>query len=366
MNILVASDKFKGSLTAVEACAAVEAGLRDAFPGRFTIQTLPVADGGDGLSQTLTDAKGGVRKTCRVRDALGETTEAGYGWLDDGRIAVIEMAEASGLAQLGSREKDPWRASTFGTGELILDAIRQGAEEIILGIGGSATNDGGSGMAQALGFRFLDGEGKEIHDIPLQLSEARTIEPPSDRQWPKILVACDVENPLLGQDGCTRVYGPQKGILEQDIAKHEARLEHLVSLLGDEAKQAATLRGSGAAGGLGFGGMLFLHGELVPGFALVSGLLDLESHITRADLVITGEGRIDRQTGQGKAPAGVARLAKANGKPVYAFCGILEEGAGEQFDECTGIRDPGLSMEENMNEAPRLLREAAEKFAASI
>lgn len=366
MNILVASDKFKGSLTAVEACAAIEAGLRDASPNRFTILTLPVADGGDGLSHTLTNAKGGLWKTCRVQDALGEATGAGYGWLDNGRIAVIEMAEASGLAQLSSRKPDPWRASTYGTGELILDAINQGAEEIILGIGGSATNDGGSGMAQALGFRFLDGEGNEIHDIPLRLPEAKTIEPPSDLRLPGILVACDVENPLLGLDGCTAVYGPQKGILEHDIPGHEARLEHLVSLLGDQAREAATLPGSGAAGGLGFGGMIFLHGKLVPGFTLVSELLDLESHIARADLVITGEGKIDRQTDQGKAPAGVARLAKAFEKPVYAFCGIREEGAGGQFEESIEIRDPDLSMEENMNDAARLLRGAAKKFAESI
>ncbi|MCG8599532.1 MAG: glycerate kinase [Verrucomicrobiales bacterium] len=369
MNILVASDKFKGSLTATEACRAIRTGLEEGCANWDTppqIHTLPVADGGDGIAGTLTVAQSGTWRSCSVHDALGSPVEAGYGIVDNGNTAVIEMAEASGLALLGDRKKAPWSASTFGTGELVLDAVRRGVRQIILGIGGSATNDGGAGMALALGWKFLDASGEKVSDIPDGLPRVATILPPEKPVTSEVLVACDVENPLLGPEGCTRIYGPQKGIKSDEFEIHEARLQHLVKLLGNDAARSASQPGSGAAGGLGFGAAIFLNATLRPGFDLVAGQLDLESHISRADLVITGEGRLDAQTESGKAPAGVARLSREHSKEVYAFCGSKEEGAGRGFAGVFEIRNPDKTLAENMASAAALLQASAKEFATGL
>ena len=366
MNILVASDKFKGSLTAAEACEAIQLGLEEGFSkwdNPPQIRSIPVADGGDGIARTLTDAQAGTWHSCSVHDALGASIEAGYGIVDHGTTAVIEMAEASGLARLEDRGKAPWTASTYGTGELLQDTINQGVKQIILGIGGSATNDGGAGMAQALGWRFLDEKEKEIAEIPSGLPRAVIVTPPVDHDLPEVLVACDVENQLLGPEGCTRIYGPQKGIESSDFERHEARLQHLVDLLGEDATDAAAQPGSGAAGGLGFGAQVFLGAKLRPGFELVASQLDLESHVAWANLVITGEGRLDAQTDSGKAPAGVLHLCREQGKPVYAFCGSKETGAGAGFVEAIEIQDSKLSLEVNMAMAAVLLQSRALNFA---
>ncbi len=240
MKILIASDKFKGSLTAAEACSAIEKGL--AAPGR-TINIVPVADGGDGMATSLTAALQGEWKTETVRGPLGSFVEAGYGIVNNGSTAVIEMAEASGLALLGGEiRKDPWRATTFGTGELMAAANRRGVDQIILGIGGSASNDGGTGMAEALGFRFLDSRGEQVNSIPANLERVKEIrEPDGLDRFPRVTVACDVVNLLRGENGCTRIYGPQKGIESDDFSKHESRLDHLVSLLGDPGNSAALI-----------------------------------------------------------------------------------------------------------------------------
>lgn len=368
MHILIASDKFKGSLSAPEACRAIEAGLREQLPEEtHTIEMLPVADGGDGMARALTEAANGEWRTTTVTDPLGEPIEAGYGWLEEERTAVIEMAEASGLALLGERTNDPWSASTSGTGELIAKAMEDGAESILLGIGGSATNDGGTGMAHALGFRFLDRTGTELDDLPAQLDGAITILPPDQPDFPEIIVACDVQNPLLGAEGCTRVYGPQKGIDEADFSRHESRLTQLVLVLGELGETASQLSGAGAAGGLGFGCLAFLRARLEPGFTLVADYLGLPAAIARADLVITGEGKLDAQSLQGKAPCGVAELAREAGKPVVAFCGAKEEGAvRSEFDDIIEIAQPDWPVERNMAEAARLLGQAASRFAAGL
>ena len=366
MNILVASDKFKGSLTAAEACEAIRAGLASGFESRNEapqIRTLPVADGGDGIAQTLTDALSGEWSTCIVHNALGDRTEAGYGLINDGRVAVIEMAEASGLAQLGNRKKDPWSASTYGTGELIQNATEQGAEKVILGIGGSATIDGGSGMARALGWKFLDFDGTELTNIPATLPDTATIIAPDNPNLPEVIVACDIENPLLGGEDCTRNYGPQKGVEVADFKKFEARIRHLINLLDGDAKSAATEPGSGAAGGLGFGARVFLGATLQSGFDLVADQIQLKEQIEWADVVITGEGRLDAQTDSGKAPAGVLRLCRELEKPAYAFCGSKETGAGSGFVEAMEIQDPELSLEFNMARAAALLEVRALNFA---
>lgn len=361
MKILIASDKFKGSLTALEACRAIEEGLKN---GNHETRCVPVADGGDGMAGTLTDALGGEWREVEVSGPLGALVQAGYGIIENGKTTVIEMAEASGLALLGESVKDPWSASTYGTGQLIADAIAQGAKKVILGIGGSATNDGGSGMALALGYRFLDAEGNEVCAVPANLESVVRIEHPSSPDFPEVTVACDVVNPLLGPDGCTRIYGPQKGILPSDFEKHEARLEHLSSYFGDIGTHSAQIPGSGAAGGLGFGSLVFLNARLVPGFDLVSNILNLEEQVRWADIVITGEGKIDAQSLEGKAPAGVASLAKKHGKKVLGFCGLRGDGdLGACFDRIYEIEKGDRSVEESMRDGAELLKLTVEKVS---
>lgn len=347
MIVLIACDKFKGSLTAGEACDAIRTGLLSTVSASpCEIRTLPVADGGDGIARTLTEALSGEWVTAPVSNALGEPVTAGYGLLDRGQSAVIEMAEASGLARLRGRQ-DPWQANTFGTGELVRDAMAAGVRKVILGIGGSASNDGGTGLARALGWKFRDARGREITDLPRSLSQVAEIVPPQPRELPEVVVACDVVNPLLGPDGATRIYGPQKGILENDFAKHESGLSHLVTLL--RAGKAAATPGAGAAGGLGFGCLVFLGATLTPGFDLVSKILDLENAVAAADLVITGEGKLDLQSLEGKAPYGVANLARKHGKRLVTFCGVKgDEGLESQFGEIIEIRNPAESTADNI------------------
>ncbi|MBP82960.1 MAG: glycerate kinase [Verrucomicrobiales bacterium] len=368
MKILIACDKFKGSLTAPEACSAVAAGLVETLGDNANeIQLLPIADGGDGMARALTAAGNGKWVTCQVKNALGEKTEAGYGMIKASKVAVIEMAEASGLARMESRDLDPWVASTFGTGELILDAARRGVEEIVLGIGGSATNDGGSGMAEALGFRFLNSQGEPIDSLPADLEKAVRIVTPSSLNLPKITVACDVTNPLLGKSGCTTIYGQQKGIKPSDFARHEKRLLHLVRICGKRGSSSTDQPGAGAAGGLGFGSLVFLNAQLVAGFELVAEVLDLEKSVRWADLVITGEGKLDHQSLNGKAPHGIVQLARRNGISTTTFCGLLEDRALEkEFGPICEIRDPNLSIEVNMTIGAKRLREASSKFACSL
>ncbi len=359
MNVLIAADKFKGSLTAKEACEAIAQGIDH---GDVSIRSVPVADGGDGLARTITDALDGEWRTLTVTGPLGNPVEAGYGIVAEGRRAIIEMAEASGLCRLPDAKKmEPWKATTFGTGELIQDALNHGISEITLGLGGSATNDGGTGMASALGFQFLSQSGAVL-EVPDHLSEVATIREPKSSLPANFTIACDVDNPLLGPEGCTRIYGPQKGIYPEELHQHENRLEHLVALLGDSGKTAAATSGAGAAGGLGFGSLVFLKGKLVPGFDLVADILNLEEHIAWADLVITGEGKIDSQSLHGKAPAGVAQIASIASKPVIAFCGIDEtnhKDASSLFRSIVEIDSADLPVEEAMANAAALLAKTA-------
>ena len=354
MRILLAPDKFKGCMSAEEVCAVLEPVLRK----RGEVVVRPISDGGEGFTATMQAALGGVWKSVKVRGPLGVAVEAGYARC--GATAVLEMAHASGLNLVPPASRDPWRASTFGTGELILAAANHGAEEILVGIGGSATNDGGVGMALALGFQFLDAGGREIMELPHRLMDVRRILPPP-QNLPPVRVACDVENPLLGMDGCTRIYGPQKGITAEDFSRHEGRLGHLASLLG-----VLPEAGSGAAGGLGYGLVAFARAQLESGFSLVARTLGLEALVKDCDLVITGEGSLDASSLAGKAPAALARLARAHRKPIVALCGRVEESALPQlrrwFSQILPITPPSLSFEEAVARAPSLLAAAAERI----
>lgn len=366
MKILIAPDKFKGSLTAGEAAEAITRGLGD-LAG--SCSSLPIADGGEGLTEALRTALGGEAIRISTRDPLMRPAEVNYAIVENGDTAVIEMSAASGLWRLAEDERDPARATTFGTGEALLDAAGRGVSRVILGIGGSATNDAGSGVACALGFRFLAGDGGEIRDLPARLTEVERIEPPESRQLPKIITACDVDNPLLGESGATRVYGPQKGISPDELELHEHRLEHLADLVArDLGVDPRDEPGAGAAGGLGFGMIAFCGAELRPGFDLVAELLDLEARIAAADLVITGEGSLDAQTLHGKGPHGVARLAKKHGKPVVAFCGASDGSPRltEDFDRVEVIRPEGLPLAESIARGRQLLEEAAARLVPWI
>lgn len=362
---LIASDKFKGSISGEDACAAIERGILAADPTAQCTR-LPIADGGEGMAETLTAALGGsMIEGVPCTDALGRPITGSYGLA--GTVAVIEMAEASGMWRIASDERDPWRASTFGTGELMRDAIARGAETIYLGLGGSATNDGGVGMGLALGVKFLDADGDAVTDLPADLEKVKLIELLPD--FPDLIVACDVTNPLLGPNGCSSIYGPQKGVTDETFPAHEARLDHLVELLNGHdglGANPAKTPGSGAAGGLGFGALVFGGGELKPGFDLIAHATGLDAAVQEADVVVTGEGKLDSQTLSGKGPAGVAAMATAAGKKVVAFGGMIEEDARAElegvFGEVCGIRPEHVPVDECIANGARYLEAAAKEW----
>ena len=352
MKIVVAPDKFKGSLSAVDAAAAISRGLSKGYLDAEIVE-IPIADGGEGTMELISSALDAEAVDVRVTDPLGEPITARYGLA--GRRAIIEMSAASGLQLAPAERRDPWLAETFGTGLMIEDALGRGAEEIIVGIGGSATNDGGTGMARALGFEFhLDGKGRlaEIEAPP---------ELPGDLA--RFVAACDVANPLLGPDGCTRVYGSQKGIVPEDFTRHEERLARLAEVVRQDvaAEISPDTPGAGAAGGLGFGLMAFCGAKLRSGFDLVAEVTGLEQEIATADLVVTGEGSMDAQTLMGKGPMGVADLARGAGKQVVAVCGIVRDEAAllERFDEVISLESLAAGAEDSMARAAELLESAA-------
>ncbi|WP_329137887.1 glycerate kinase [Streptomyces sp. NBC_01476] len=324
--MLIAADKFKGSLTAVEVAAHVEAGLRTVVPG-VTVESLPVADGGDGTVDAAV-AAGYERRTVRVTGPLGEPVEAAYALR--GTTAVVEMAEASGLRHLPPGVFAPLAATTYGTGELLRAALDAGARTIVLGVGGSATNDGGAGMLNALGARLLDAQGVPVAPgggplATLVTADLTDLDPRLAET--SVVLASDVDNPLLGAKGAAAVYGPQKGASPQDVATLDAALgiyvEALTAAVGPAAAAAAQAPGAGAAGGIGYGALVGLGAVFRAGIDVMLDVLGFEDALTRADLVITGEGSLDEQTLHGKAPAGVAQAARARGIDVVAVCGRL-------------------------------------------
>jgi glycerate 2-kinase len=369
VRILIAPDKFKGALSARDVGEAIAAGLREILHDA-KIDIVPMADGGEGTAEVISHALGGSWVQCKAHDPLDREIEARYGWVDNRKLAVMEMSEAAGMRRLASNELDPIRATTFGVGEIISDAVKHGAEEIIIGLGGSATNDGGFGMARALGFCFLGNDGRKLEcNMHSSLEELARIEKPHDLKLPKIIAAVDVRNPLLGENGATRVFGPQKGVTPDQVDKFERALTQLADVV---AKQFGfdyrNESGAGAAGGLGFGLMSFCGAKIQPGFNVVAESVGLEAKITDVDLVITGEGSLDRQTLEGKTPAGVANLARKAGKRVFAFVGRATEDrqVRELFDGVYANARAGMSEEENMKRAAELLRDNARQLAKDL
>jgi glycerate kinase len=358
MKVLVACDKFKGSLSATEACEAIARGLWEAAPGTEVDQT-PIADGGEGFTQAVHDALGGKWVTCNALDAIGRPCDSRY--LVVGDTAIMEMAEASGLEMIEKSERDPLCSNTAGTGIMMRHAIENhSVKRIVMGIGGSATNDAGAGMAVELGANFYDDKGEPLMPVPAELARAVKFDGTGLIEMPAILVASDVRNPLLGKNGATAIYGPQKGV--EDIPAMEAILKNLMEVTGGQS--IAEREGAGAAGGLGFGLMHFCGASLVNGFEWLAQELKLEQRISEVDLVITGEGSLDAQTAEGKGPAGVALMARAAGKPVVAMAGRIEDGAESMFDRYYALANLGLPLEQCIARGAVLLRNVAKEEAS--
>jgi len=368
MRIVIAPDSFKECLTAPEVAEALAKGVLKVYP-KAEIQKIPVADGGEGTVEALVAATNGKKINTSVNDPLRRKIDSFYGLLGDGETAVIEMAAASGLDLLEEEEKNPWITSTYGTGELILHALDQNCKTIIIGIGGSATNDGGAGMAQALGAELLNDDGEQIGwgGGALESLDKINIDKMDPRiQDVKILVASDVTNPLTGPDGASNVYGPQKGANEEMVGALDENLKHYAHLIRrDLGKLIDQVAGAGAAGGMGAGLMSFLNAELRPGFDLVKDLVRLEEKIRYADLVITGEGKIDHQTQFGKTPFGVAQVAKKFRIPVIGMAGTVGDRSEELFDKgidtIFSILDKPMTLQEALGQAALLLEKQAER-----
>jgi len=339
VKIVVAPNSFKGSLSATQAATAIARGVREAIPDAAVIE-IPVADGGDGTVEALVGAHHGTYGWANVEGPLGDVVHAAYGLIDGGRTAVVELASAAGFELITAARRNPRATSTYGFGQLLEAARQAGVDKVIAGIGGSATNDGGAGMAQALGYRLIDIAGHDLARGGAALARLERIESSGvDSGWHpiRVLVACDVTNPLTGPLGASRVYGPQKGADEATVEMLDQALGRLARVIErDLGVQVSDLPGAGAAGGTGAGLVAFLSAELVRGAPLIVEAAGLDKALAGADLVITGEGRIDGQTAFGKAPGEVAKRAQAAGVPVLCLAGTRGEGWNEL--EGLGIR----------------------------
>ncbi len=338
MKIVLAPDSFKGNLTSLQVASALEKGIKRVIPNANCIK-VPMADGGEGTVQSLVEATGGKFIRKRVKGPSGRPVSARYGILADGKTAVIEMAEASGLPDVeGTTSKNPMKTTTYGTGQLMMDAINKGVNHIILGLGGSATTDGGAGMAQALGVRFLDKRGCELKELGAggMLNKVASIDMSgmdTRMKKAKVTVASDVENPLCGKKGAAHVFGPQKGATPVMVKKLDENLKHFAGIIKkDLRKDVMKLKGAGAAGGLGAGLVAFTGAKLKSGVDIVIEATGLEKHLKGADLCITGEGRVDFQTAFGKTPSGVARAARKQKVQTIAIGGALTDDARGVFE----------------------------------
>ncbi|HEY1162027.1 MAG TPA: glycerate kinase [Candidatus Dormibacteraeota bacterium] len=366
MKIIVAPNTFKGSLSATQAAKAIARGVREAFPDADIVE-IPVADGGEGTVEALVSAHHGRYEWVNVEGPLGDPVLASFGLIDGGRTAVVELASASGYVLVTPAARDPRKTSTYGFGQLLEASRKSGAKSVIAGIGSSATNDGGVGMAQALGYRFLDAAGRDLPRggaalMRLERIDATGLDP--DWRSVQVKVACDVTNPLTGPEGASAVYGPQKGADAQTVRMLDRALARLAAVIERQyGKRVADIPGAGAAGGTGAGLMAFLDAKLVSGAALVVDASGFNEALTGAQLVITGEGRADGQTAYGKAPGEVARRAQAAGVPVVLLAGskgvgwetLLQKG----ISSVVGLAQEGDNLTELMQEARPALTRAA-------
>ena len=366
MRIVIAPDSYKGSVSAVDVARAMERGVLKIFPDA-EIHKIPIADGGEGTVEALVAATDGQVRQCEVTGPLGERIVANWGVLGDGVTAVMEMASASGLPLVAREKRNPRTATTYGTGELMCAILDAGLRKIIMGIGGSATNDGGAGMARALGVRFVDAMGKELPDGGAALAGLASIDLEGldpRLQETQLTVACDVDNPLCGPRGASAVFGPQKGATLEIVAELDAALWHY-SLIAQKTtgRLVAELPGAGAAGGLGAGLLLFTPAVLKPGVEIVLEAVRFSERVEGATFVLTGEGRTDFQTAFGKAPVGVARAAKRHRVPVFCLSGGLGEGADETLsqgiDAVLSICDRPMSLDECMAQGSQLIEAAS-------
>lgn len=366
LKILIAPDSFKESLSASEVAENIQKGIVSAIPSASIIM-VPMADGGEGTVQSLVHSTGGKIIQTQVHDPLMREIPSFFGILGDGQTAVIEMAAASGIELISADERNPLKTTSYGTGELIKSAMDTGARKLIIGIGGSATNDGGTGMLQALGMKLLDKNGFEINPGGGSLEKLTDIDITNiDKRLKttKIIVASDVNNPLFGENGASSVFGPQKGASPEMVKKLDYNLSHFARI--SEVflkKEFHSIPGAGAAGGLGFGLIAWLNAEIKPGFEIIAKQANLEEKIKKSDLVITGEGKIDAQSKYGKTPYGVAKLAKKYNVPVLAFAGIVDDEAREiyhnLFQMIIPIAEKTINLEESKKNAAPLLQKAA-------
>tara|TARA_R100001369_G_scaffold92277_3_gene136550 strand:+ start:341 stop:1543 length:1203 start_codon:yes stop_codon:yes gene_type:complete len=373
MKIVVATDSFKECLTAKEVAANIALGIRIVMPNA-EIQEIPISDGGEGVLEAILNGIGGKRLSVLVMDPLMRQITAEYGILNDNTTAVIEMAQASGLELLTEHEKNPLTTTTFGTGQLIRDALDQGCEKIIIGIGGSATNDGGAGMVRALGAKFLNEAGDEINDGGGNLNELFTIDLSDfDKRIQKceVIVACDVSNPLTGINGASFVYGYQKGGNQQDLKILDSNLAHYARIIKSTLDlDVSDMPGAGAAGGTGAGLMAFLKGRPVNGIELILKTLRVEERLKEANLLFTGEGKIDGQTLQGKTISGIALMAKKHQVPVIVITGKIGEDIEDIYDmgvnAVYSIVNRPMKLDQAIEEAPKLIQDTAKNIMATI
>ena len=373
MRILVAPDKFKGSMTGKQAGDAMRAGLLRVWPAA-EVDVVPVADGGDGTAQAILDALGGRRVPCSVQRPDGKPVEAWFAALSDGKTAVVELAAASGLALMPRGSNDPLTATTHGTGELIAAAIDAGARRIVLAIGGSATNDAGAGALSALGARFFDASGAVLPPGGAALARLDSIDGSAlERRLNGVTIeiACDVDNPLVGPNGASAVYGPQKGASPGDVKTLDAALATFADVVArTKGIDVRGVPGAGAAGGIAAGFLALAGGRLVPGAELVFDVIGFEQRLDGVVLVVTGEGKLDRQTLAGKAPFAVARAASRRGIPVGAIAGVIDLRGDDleklHFVAAEPLAPPGTRIEKMIRDAPALTANAAERLARSL
>lgn len=358
-TFVLAPDSFKESMTANEVCDAMERGFKKVYPEAEYIK-VPMADGGEGTVQSLVDATGGFMKTTEVMGPRGTVVQANYGILGDGKTGVIEMSEASGIHLISKKERNPLLTSTYGTGQLILACLKEGVSKLIIGIGGSATNDGGTGMAMALGAKFYNSNG---HELPLGggglngLEKIDTTGLSHLLKEVEVIVACDVTNPLCGDNGASAIFGPQKGATPEMVETLDNNLSHFAKVVQDQVGiDVRDIPGSGAAGGLGAGLLIFANATLKKGIDIVIEYAALEEKVSRANYVITGEGRIDSQTINGKTPFGVARVGQKYNRPVIAIAGQVGQNIEPLYDEGFSailcIVPKMMSIDEAINKGP--------------